>query len=524
MNDFFPFISVNFATDAAEVKGTTQFSRGYRMPTADGHDDGIFAEWNWGNERLHARCDWLGTQPLFYGEHDRTIVVSTSVVRIIQAGIPADLDLTALGVFFRLGFFLGNDTAFKRIKAFPPNGSLIASKDGVAVTGKYPEYGEQRLTEEQEKEGYLELFRASIERRLPMHGAFIQPLSGGRDSRHIMGELVRQGRPPEFAYTIQTNNRRSDVSEERIAAEVAQRLGVKHRVLQHPVRNEVQRESLKNILTSFTSDEGAWMLGALQTLGCQPEAIYDGYLGDVLGAFHWADRMLPAYRGGGRNAVVEAILSRFSRNEANADKLLDKQFGAAPEVSREATKARISAFFQVFEQRHNPITNFFIFSRGRREIAMSTWGSYPFMRKIMAPFIDRELFAFLISLPERIEPTYAAQRSAAIAAAFPSIGNLPYAQSSKPNRSAALIRRCKLLLESTSRSNARAGIELNEARRWALASLTGGGRNPLKLPRFVYLQGLAAVQQGRAPELLEWAGAFLPVLREANAHSRPEAV
>src|SRR5437867_3914137 len=88
-----------------------------------------------------------------------------------------ELDEDALAVFMRLGYFLGSDTPLRAIRAvMPPIERVHCS-----------ELQRGALIDE-----YIERFRAAIQRTLPCeHPAVL--LSGGRDSRHILLELVRSG-------------------------------------------------------------------------------------------------------------------------------------------------------------------------------------------------------------------------------------------------------------------------------------------------------------------------------------------
>ena len=43
---------------------------------------------------------------------------------LLREGVAPELDYSALGVFFRLGYFLGSDTPFRYIKALDPDTTL----------------------------------------------------------------------------------------------------------------------------------------------------------------------------------------------------------------------------------------------------------------------------------------------------------------------------------------------------------------------------------------------------------------
>src|SRR5205085_2976358 len=115
-----------------------------------------------------------------------------SPLRLLLEGAPAELDERALSVFLRLGFFLGEDTAFTAIKALPPAATMRWRAGRLELRGSRPpppppaDLGRSEAIEQ-----YAALFRASIERCLEPGDDIVLPLSGGRDSRHILLELLR---------------------------------------------------------------------------------------------------------------------------------------------------------------------------------------------------------------------------------------------------------------------------------------------------------------------------------------------
>ena len=55
--------------------------------------------------------------------------LSPSVSKLIELGAPSDLDFAALAVFLHLGYFLGDETPFRAIRAVPPNASCRWSQE-----------------------------------------------------------------------------------------------------------------------------------------------------------------------------------------------------------------------------------------------------------------------------------------------------------------------------------------------------------------------------------------------------------
>lgn len=495
-----PFIAVERGVGL--VDGQPVHQKGYHLDADPLKDDGTFAEWTWNDktQTLLARVDWLGTQPLFYGEYAGRLVISPNILPILSADIPGDLDYVALGVFFRMGFHLGEDTLFKHIRAFPPGGVLKWHAGKLEIKGEIPGYERQELSRAAEEEAYIELFRKSIERRKHLLPDYIQPLSGGRDSRHILAELCRQDAKPRYAYTIRTTFKDTALGEEQISVSVAKALGVEHRILENSIKSEIKREGVKNLLTSFSCDEGGWMMDAVGALRENHAGFYEGYLGDILSAFHWLNvggELYKAYYEGGDNEAVKAIAKRFSPKHEAMDELIVKTFGNREELSKGAFNERLQAHFQLFKHLHNPVTSSLIYSRGRREIAMCAWGGYPWVDKIMAPYLDRDWFLTMLSFPEREEPTYAFQRSAAMARAYPHLADIPYAATEPFSGMTAAKRRLRVLQDAWFSSYSDLGINRNDSRKWVADAVLRREAGKIKFPRKLMLAQLKALSAGQ---------------------------
>ncbi len=224
--------------------------------------DGVFATWRWDGSTLLAGNDRYGLQPLFYAVDGDGIALSPSLPRLLLEGAPADLDDAALAVFLRTGYFVGEDTAFRSIRALPPNARLTWSGGKLRITGGLPLPLPREMTRDEAVDAYIPLFREAVRRRLPTGapGApeLVMPLSGGRDSRHILLELVALGCRPGFCLTVRHHLPRVD-QDAQFAAELAEALGLPQVVLDQ-TEPRLLAEQRKNLRTSFCSDEGTAFL------------------------------------------------------------------------------------------------------------------------------------------------------------------------------------------------------------------------------------------------------------------------
>ncbi len=96
--------------------------------------DQVFARWHWKGEQLVIENDRWGIQPIFWAASANAVHVSTSLDALLDAGVPAALDDAALAVFLRIGYFVGNDTPFRSIRAL----LLRASRGAAKACGSAP--------------------------------------------------------------------------------------------------------------------------------------------------------------------------------------------------------------------------------------------------------------------------------------------------------------------------------------------------------------------------------------------------
>ena len=95
-----------------------------------------------------------------------------------------------------------------------------------------------------------------MQRRLPPTDGFTVPLSGGRDSRHILLELMRVGYKPDFCPTVKYFPPRNN-EDLRVATLLPERLDVRHVLLEQAV-SQFAVEMRKNAITGFLTDEHQW--------------------------------------------------------------------------------------------------------------------------------------------------------------------------------------------------------------------------------------------------------------------------
>ncbi|XSG86406.1 MAG: asparagine synthase-related protein [Methylohalobius sp. ZOD2] len=380
------------------VQGTTAclFGQHNNESNTPAFPDGVYARWQWDNGEVRAINCRYGMYPLFYYATPDEFCISSSIVTLLQQGAPRDLDYTALSVFLRLGFFLGEDTAFQAIRQLPPN-AVLRWRDGrISLTNSLAESQLQSLSREAAMDGYASLFRSAIQRRLPQDNEFVVPISGGRDSRHILFGLLETGRRPTFCMTARHFPPRPNPDLE-VAKNLCATLSL-HHVEPPPPPSRVQAELRKNEETHFCSEEHAWALAMADHLKGKTRVLYDGIAGDILSAgLYQSEEKLRLFD------TDRQKLARFLLESRTAEIVLQRLL--TPDFYRHVgPNVAIGRLMEELEKHvdsPNPIRSFYFWNRTRRAVALLPFGILSDFQ-VHTPYLDHDLYDFLTSLPPEI--------------------------------------------------------------------------------------------------------------------------
>jgi asparagine synthetase B (glutamine-hydrolysing) len=478
-----PFIHVVRRPDGFDVAGAPASFNGYELP---GNGGGIFAEWRWDGEALHARVDRYGCFPLFYFERPGEIAVSTSLARLLAQGAPRDIDEPAVAAFVRLGFYLGEDTPFAAIRAMPPQGRLSWDGHRAVVTGSLVVPPRMAVGRDEAIDRFNELFAQAIARRAPS-GRTVLPLSGGRDSRHILLALVQAGRPPDVCATVAALPPR--VSENDVAGALARAAGVPHVVVEQP-RRRVQIERRKNVLTHFCSDEHAHFLALAAYVRANADAAYDGLGGDMLSGQSSSiePQMVRLMEEGRFEEAAARAFEGYGKHgiERGLAHLLEQ--GWYTRLSRRRAIDRVTREMARHEGAANPTLAFFFWNRTRRELALPPY-SLMAKTRVYSPYLDHDVFDFLAGLPASVVLDHHLHTTA-IGRAYPRFRDMPYNEGDSSNGPDTLTRRAALDLAGYVLRHRGAVRVPFAAPRLAAAAITGRPDALWFLPLSVYLTQL----------------------------------
>ena len=386
-----PLAKFWFEDHRLKSSGPEKYFSGYQTES----HEGSFFFWEKKADRLTLENDFFGFNAVYYKYTDGVLRVSNDIAKLVAAGEP--LDYRALAVFIRTGFYLNNSTPFAAISLLPANSKLEFTSSGIRIIKKENMVLANRVPDaggiQQE---YTRIFANSIAelKDIVGTGSSVLPLSGGRDSRHILLELTRQNAVPDICITVKHQPPKSN-EDFLVASLLAGQLGISHTgIWQNPDLNA--SEIVKNRETNFSALEHAWFTALCGYIReHKVDYVYDGIAGDVLTA---GSIMLNTTRN---------TMAREGRWVELAEDLIGKE-GLLPVMFTEeyiSLLPRAEAVADVTEElmkyadTANPIGQFYFWNRARRTIGSSAFSMLGSSTTTLAPFLNRKLYQLMASVP-----------------------------------------------------------------------------------------------------------------------------
>jgi asparagine synthase (glutamine-hydrolysing) len=415
-----PFLRLQERNGMLVHDGMACFFRGLQRHSSANRDLPFF-EWRWDGHTLAIENDRYGFYPLFYYAAKDEFVISPSLLTLLRNGAPSLIDWPAMAVFLRLSSFVGEDTPFRHIKLVPPNARVRRDGNRFRIEGKrptiVPDWG---LTRDCAIEGFIDLFREAIA-SMPSDGEAIVPLSGGRDSRHILLELCRQRATGVSALTIQ-HEPFIETEDGPIAQELTRRSGASHVTVRVPNRT-VFLERQKNRLTHLATVEHRWILAAARRALRQDGTIYEGVAGDTLSAALWfrPDRLRLLDQGD-----LTSLALTYMDFEGFLTKALTLE--ALRECTLELAQQRVAEELQNHLEAAHPLVSFHFWNRTRRVTGLAPCCIWNQERSVWCPYLYHRLFDFLVSIPASLFSYAEYQRfhTDVILRAYPNFSDIPF--------------------------------------------------------------------------------------------------
>lgn len=378
------------------------------------------AGWDVEQDGVSFFTDRYGICPIYYSHSKDFFGCSTSLQTLARNLPQLTLNAHALSSFFQIGFFCNEETPFNEIRVLF-SGVRASWKNGDLHLGETPLVPNRlEVTYEQAMDGYIDLFRQSIQKQLADYGRpDAMLLSGGRDSRHILLELHAQNVAPEVAATVQRPLK--DSSDPDVAKELTSRIGIRHEILQQdPLAYDSLFQTM--LITNFETDEQDWYRSAFRWLGKHTQTSMDGLAGDrVSGQFHYEGFKPSLIMNDDLDESVDALVKRWGAPQERAV-IACSNLGI--EFDRDAVYAIVHEALKKCIYFQNAYMQFYLNTRTRREIARGPIDMG--QNKFSFPYLDPDLVDFLSSVPPEITRQFEFHADV-IKRAYPEFADIPYA-------------------------------------------------------------------------------------------------
>lgn len=394
-----PFFSAKARNGQVEVNGTPQCTLGHKLPATqpDQLHDGVFVEWRWDGQRLVVQNDRYGMSPLFYSCYANEIWISPSIYPVLKGNVPKDLNYAALSVLLRMGHLIGNDTPFEYIRVLPPNSILTWEKGQISIESanlSVSQRTDKNLSFDDAVDQFSLLFDQAVQKRLPKDEDFIVPLSGGRDSRHILFALDAHGKKPKTCVTLKYRPPATN-EDAKIARFITDEMNISHVVIEKA--SSWFYAVLKDVhLTNLCGGSHGWVLPLAAWLSNRTNITYDGLAGSVLsGGFLNDERKVQLYSEGHFEELASILLSEGGKEGFNKT-ALNRNF--YQKISLSIAIQRMAEELKKHVDSTNPMLSFIFWNRTRRGISQIPFSILSHIPIVHCPYLDHDLYDFVAGL------------------------------------------------------------------------------------------------------------------------------
>lgn len=388
------------------------------------------------NGEAHLFTDRIGSYPLFYMRTEQALLFSSRIQSIgLHPAIAPAFDRKYLAEFFSVQKAFGTATPLVDIRKIPPASILSVGLDGSVRNRRtywQPRYRPVNRSPAKLAKEIADTFYQVLEERVRDDREYGVLLSGGSDSRLILGAMTELGRRPTAFHMTNWMSR-----EARTAERVALAAGVNFRTLR---RGPDYHKQLLELVAPFSNFVGAFDESIASGFGdelASVDVVLTGYLGDTLFGKYplylpWTARMIHQryeQRVESVSGFVERYLGRYSTPAEKPD------FLNAPEVAdvmRQNIKTEngtvrhhgvdYPSFRELQLCEYFPLTN--QFASANTDSVRNITGHW-------SPFFDKRLIDLSLSVPVRDRIQYDPINHA-LSRRYPSLAEIPHSETRIP--------------------------------------------------------------------------------------------
>jgi hypothetical protein len=323
----------------------------------DGAHASLF--WDAQSRKLVIVTDILGMQPLYLAQQNGKLILATELKGVCACGsVDAEMDLAGWGAFLSFGHNLGDRTMMAGVRKAPAGSILIYDADTGSLEENpywnWPAPKREIALQSVDTGSLIEPLRRDVERYLEHSADSILLLSGGFDSRLLLGLLHDAGHRPKAL--ILNNDQELFAIDAMCATRLARQFGLEFQRISSPrsfygsqaylnylVRNEVATQSLFLFIATLAphtepGSRAVWE-GAFLGPGLKPRSSFSTFFRKRLKSFD-----SPVWKGAvllfGEERGTEMRTSFQTLLDSERSRYSDDGFGAAEFVTRNRIRNR----------------------------------------------------------------------------------------------------------------------------------------------------------------------------------------
>ncbi len=326
-----------------------------------------------------AATDSIGAGQIFLHQAPGRAIMASSAT-MIATMIGARVDIATMTGFALLGSFFGNDSAFLGVAKLP------AGHCAVLAQGRIEQHVAPAAPAADPHSPLDEIFRGAVAALRGCFPAADIELSGGLDSRLILAAIPPEQRAAHRAITIGP----PDSADARIAARIAARLGLEHRLVATNGAEQLDGAALAALLDRITTgyDHAANPIDKVAIVMAgrhlDSKARFGGQNGEILRGFYYPGENIAAVPD--ESTARRLIERRMKANDRVLPDLLRTKDAAAHEAALDQRIiARLLAAPGAWGSR---LDHFYLAERMQRWVGASC-GNRFIDRANLYPFFDR---------------------------------------------------------------------------------------------------------------------------------------
>ncbi len=384
----------------------------------------VLALWDFRENRLVIANDRYGLRTLYYFQHKDIFLFASEMKSILTfPQVEREIDLQGMAEFFGLNFIMQDRTLFKEIKVLRP-ASILIHRDGRLQIRSYWNLNLREDNKRFDEKASLErahiLVKQAMQRQLKDDVPKVLSLSGGLDSRTLLGAAVQLGfKIPSFTFGT------TDCPDQKLAKAAADSLGTENRFFE-----------LTPHFLEVWAERGIWLTEGMNNcvnfhgIEFTPEirkqalVVLNGFLGGELFGFLSLTSALLLFQGnseGWIKRVFRRINHPFTESEL-ARLFQTKHYSQIKELPFQSfTKSIRDCPFD------SPFNKFYHF-RFREQAPKSFLYGLLLDNNLVeyrVPFCDYDLVDFVSAIPPK-EKALAAFHRRLLTDKFPPLGSIPY--------------------------------------------------------------------------------------------------